>query len=158
MENVLKITLKRYNGDNWDKIYLRTSTDMIEVNENMKLSELIEMILSKIDTDGEIISGIISPDRLPKATTIQEGIAKLGATGGSAEFLHDHKWREITDTPDTLAGYGITDGARRNHTHDASDIISGDIAGNRLPFEYTTTMPTNQAEDGYWFEPLSIIE
>ena len=156
MENVLKITLKRYNGDSWDKIYLRTSTDMIEVNSDMMLSDLLEMILSKIDSDGEIISGIISPERLPKATTEKEGIMKLGSTGGAAEFMHNHKWREITDRPTTLSGYGITDAAHKRHTHSAADIIDGTIVGSQLPFIYSAIMPTDQEEDGYWFEPLSI--
>ena len=158
MENILKITLKRYNGDNkWDKIYLRTSADMIEVNEDMTLSELLEMILSRIDTDGEIIAGVISADRLPKATATHEGIVKLGVTDGAATYIHEHRWNDITHTPETLSGYGITDAAKKNHTHKASDISSGNISGLKMPFDYSNTEPLNQSEGSYWFEPLAIL-
>ena len=57
-------------------------------------------------------------------------------TIGAAALLHTHAWSDITSTPTTLAGYGITDAASSSHNHaidSLSDVsVSGKATGDLL--------------------------
>lgn len=57
-------------------------------------------------------------------------------TLGAAALLHTHAWSDITSTPTTLAGYGITDAASSSHNHavdSLSDVsVSGKATGDLL--------------------------
>jgi len=45
---------------------------------------------------------------------------------------HTQNFSTITNTPTTLAGYGITDAAAGSHNHAASEITSGTLSDDRL--------------------------
>ena len=67
---------------------------------------------------------------LPIATAVTLGGVKSGVdvTIDASGFVsvndnsHNHTWSNITSTPTTLAGYGITDAATNTHTHSWTDI------------------------------------
>ena len=84
----------------------------------------------------------------PYALTIQGGGTTVGTYDGSeaktinltysnigaAAASHGHAWSDISSTPTTLAGYGITDQiAAKTHIHDASEIQSGVFDIARIP-------------------------
>jgi hypothetical protein len=48
-------------------------------------------------------------------------------------YLTSVAFSDLTSTPTTLSGYGITDAAASSHTHAASDITSGSFADARIP-------------------------
>jgi hypothetical protein len=71
------------------------------------------------------------------------------ASGGGAST-----WSELTGTPTTLAGYGITDAATQHHTHSASDLTSGTVATARLG-SGTASAATFLRGDGQWKSVIS---
>ena len=50
-------------------------------------------------------------------TSTPTSLAGYGITD-AASLVHTHAWSSITSTPTTLAGYGITDAASSSHNHD----------------------------------------
>jgi hypothetical protein len=64
-------------------------------------------------------------------TSTPTTLAGYGITDAAAAS-HTHTFASLTSKPTTLAGYGITDAAASSHVHAAADITSGTVATARL--------------------------
>lgn len=69
--------------------------------------------------ENKVISGGGGPHTHPwtDITSTPTTLAGYGITD-AAPLVHTHAWTSITSTPTTLAGYGITDAASSSHNHD----------------------------------------
>lgn len=76
------------------------------------------------------------------ASSVAGPTGATGATGAAGTTT----WAGITGTPTTLSGYGITDAAALSHAHSATDITSGRLDFQRLPF--TVTYPVRAVHVG----------
>ena len=178
MATIQKTTLKRYNGTDWDPVYLANSADItyigtgfevasgegFEKGESISAStstyDLLKRVIEGLtavtkdklpaleagtaltEVDVSKLKGIISRDNLPadvggKGKEVASEEAKnaltkadvnigdiVKVTGGKVYLVtgndpmayleltdsaSDIAWARVTGTPDTLAGYGITD-------------------------------------------------
>jgi hypothetical protein len=94
------------------------------VARDRHILEMIRRELADYKPDLAQATGTLSPTRYPTPTG--------NAPGGYTPATHTHPWSDITSTPTTLAGYGITDAAPLVHTHAAGHITSGTMATARL--------------------------
>ena len=226
MATIQKTTLKRYNGTDWDPVYLANSADItyigtgfevasgegFEKGESISAStstyDLLKRVIEGLtavtkdklpaleagtaltEVDVSKLKGIISRDNLPadvggkgKEVTSEEAKNALTkadvnigdivkVTGGKVYLVtgndpmayleltdsaSDIAWARVTGTPNTLAGYGITDAVASNEKVTAASAenkgkilvlnndgkldvdITGDAAklGGQLPAYYT---------------------
>lgn len=227
MATIQKTTLKRYNGTDWDPVYLANSADItyigtgfevasgegFEKGESISAStstyDLLKRVIEGLtavtkdklpaleagtaitEVDVSKLKGIISRDNLPadvggKGKEVASEEAKdaltkadvnigdiVKVTGGKVYLVtgndpmayleltdsaSDIAWARVTGTPDTLAGYGITDAVASaekvtvasaenkgkilvlNDNGKLDVDITGDAAklGGQLPAYYTT--------------------
>jgi hypothetical protein len=114
-------------------------------------------VLLAVDTDLPQYSAILAAitplieadamEEIDEATYV--AAVNSAASGGGAST-----WSELTGTPTTLAGYGITDAATQHHTHSASDLTSGTVATARLG-SGTASAATFLRGDGQWKSVIS---
>ena len=183
MATIQKTTLKRYNGTDWDPVYLANSADItyigtgfevasgegFEKGESISAStstyDLLKRVIEGLtavtkdklpaleagtaltEVDVSKLKGIISRDNLPadvggKGKEVASEEAKnaltkadvnigdiVKVTGGKVYLVtgndpmayleltdsaSDIAWARVTGTPNTLAGYGITDAVASN--------------------------------------------
>ena len=226
MATIQKTTLKRYNGTDWDPVYLANSADItyigtgfevasgegFEKGESISAStstyDLLKRVIEGLtavtkdklpaleagtaltEVDVSKLKGIISRDNLPadvggKGKEVASEEAKnaltkadvnigdiVKVTGGKVYLVtgndpmayleltdsaSDIAWARVTGTPNTLAGYGITDAVASNEKVTSASAenkgkilvlnndgkldvdITGDAAklGGQLPAYYT---------------------
>ena len=91
----------------------------------------------RVDTASQ---GLTSTQKSNARTNIGAGTSSFNGVYSSLSSIpssftpaqHTQNFSTITNTPTTLAGYGITDAAAGSHNHAASEITSGTLSDDRL--------------------------
>ena len=99
-------------------------------------------------------------DRLDNLAVSAGAVTSVfGRSGDVVAQAGDYKFSDLSLTPTTLAGYGITDAANKVHVHSASDITSGVLSVARggtggLGFQYiiSDTKPTGVPVGTRWLD------
>lgn len=228
MATIQKTTLKRYNGTDWDPVYLANSADIsylgagftvvaegaagyadgTSIAANTPVSTILQTLVNRVSKLDEIdlpavadgsnitalnldnitLSGSVPRENLPddvsgKAVEVADEAAKAaltkdnvnigdivnvaggklymvtGYTGTTPNYLELTDaasavvWSRITNTPTTLAGYGITDAVNSDEvvtTATANKILKLD-ANAKLPASITGDAATLESHPASYF-------
>lgn len=97
-------------------------------------------VIDRISDQADVsITNVQNGDVLAYNSTSQKWENRTLAGGGP----HTHPWTDITSTPTTLAGYGITDAAFSSHNHDGVySLVAHNHDGVYSPIVGSTSIVT----------------